>query len=102
MIEDPIKLANYYSWPELVSKNVQKLIFAISANGRTLSVSFVATADYPIPDVRKIFSIDTTAGIRSPFNIGTRYVDKEEFMEYLKESYPDHLEWLLFHQEWLC
>ena len=102
MIEDPIRLTTHCSWSEVIDRNVQKLIFTISVDGKTLSVNFVVNANYPIPDVRKVFSITTTAGIRSPFNIGTRYVDKEEFMEYLKENYPDHLEWLLFHQEWLC
>ncbi len=102
MIKDPIRLNNRLGWYEAINSHVQKLIFYISVDGKTLSVNFVVNANYPIPDVRKVFSITTTAGIRSPFNIGTRYVDKEEFMEYLKENYPDHLEWLLFHQEWLC
>jgi hypothetical protein len=101
MIEDPIRLTNYWSWSEIINRNVQKLIFTISVDGKTLSLHFVANAAYPIPDVRKVFSI-ITVGHWTPFNIGTRYVNKEEFIEYLKENYPEHLEWVLFHQEWLC
>ena len=101
MIEDPVDI-NSIGWTTLLEKNVQKLIFYFSANKKTLSLQFVINADYPIPDVRKVFSITTVAGFRTPFNIGTRYVDKEEFLDYLKENYPDHLNWFLFHQEWLC
>ena len=102
MIEDPIRLNNRLGWYEVVNSHVQKLMFYISVDGKSLSANFVVNANYPIPDVRKVFFITTADGFRSPFNIGTRYVDKEEFVEYLKENYPDHLEWLLFHQEWLC
>ena len=101
MIEDPIRLTNHWGWSEIINRNVQKLIFTISVDGKTLSLNFVVNADYPIPDVRKVLSIITTES-RTRFNIGTRYVDKEEFTEYLNENYPEHLEWLLFHQEWLC
>lgn len=101
MIEDPVRLTNHWGWSEIINRNVQKLIFTISVDGKTLSLNFVVNANYPIPDVRKVFSI-ITAGTWTPFNIGTRYVYKEEFIEYLKENYPEHLEWLLFHQEWLC
>lgn len=29
------------------------------------------------------------------------YTTKEMFVDRMKELYPEHLEWLLFHQEWL-
>lgn len=101
MISDPIKFDYINTWHDLLQANFQKLIFTISLNGKTLSLSFVVNANYPIPDVRKIFSI-CPSDKRNPFTIGTRYADREEFLEYLKENYPEHLEWLLFHQEWLC
>lgn len=100
MIEDPIRLTNFWDWSEIINRNVQKLIFTISVDGKTLLLNFVVNADYPTPDVRKVFSI-TTAGGWTPFSIGTRYLHREEFVEYLKENYPEHLEWLLFHPEWL-
>lgn len=28
-------------------------------------------------------------------------ISKERFVEYMAEEYPDYLEWLLFHPEWL-
>lgn len=28
------------------------------------------------------------------------WVNKEKFIDWLSDKYPDHLEWLLFHPEW--
>jgi len=99
MIKDPVTITSI-GWRIFVEKNVQKLIFHFSANEKILSLQFVVSADYPISDVRKIFSICPSD--KRKYTIGTRYANKEDFVDYLKENYPDHLDWLLFHQEWLC
>lgn len=100
MISDPIKFDHINTWHELLKANIQKLMFYTSVSEKTLSLAFVVSANYPVPDVRKIFSI-CPSDKKNSFTIGNRYASREEFLEYLGREYPEHLEWLLFHQEWL-
>jgi hypothetical protein len=99
MIKDPIRLNNHLGWYEVVNSHAQKLMFYISSNEKTLSLSFVINANYPFSNIKKIFSVCPSD--KNSFTIGTRLVEREEFLEYLSREYPEHLEWLLFHQEWL-
>lgn len=100
MIQDPIQFDYINTWHQLLKANVQRLIFTISVNRKTLSLGFVVNADYPIPTVKTIFSI-CPSDRRGAFTIGTNKVDKEEFLEYMRKNHPEYLDWLLFHKEWL-
>lgn len=104
MIEDPIRLWNSDRFKEICNQNIKKAIFAISANGKTLSLMFVigASDDFVFSPTETLWSTTIAYGYQSFYMISKRNnPSREEFIDHLRESYPEHFEWLLFHPEWL-
>lgn len=42
-----------------------------------------------------------TSGKYRSFAVNSRLLEAGEFIDQLREKYPNHFEWLLFHPEWL-
>lgn len=40
-------------------------------------------------------------GVPWLFWLDKKYLNKETFLDELKEKYPDHFEWLIWNSEWL-
>ena len=94
MIEDPITLYSPAHWRVLVKENFGKKIFSTSTDKTSLALSYSGNV------IHSNFLIIKVNGINK-YKFEEKHVTKEQFISGMSESYPEHLEWLLFHSEWL-
>lgn len=102
MIADPIKRP--------ISDNLRncdgQFVFVISENLLRYTKPLIINGSLVTYDSRWAIR---TASIRTAgrlggfryYSISGRIIDRAEFVGHLSEHHPDHLEWLLFHPEWL-
>jgi hypothetical protein len=100
MIDNPPQIKNGDDWYKLISKKVGQTVFYINAKGDGIALSKVLDDNYPVARTYNIFSINKK--YHFIYCVAGATATKEEFLGFLSKDYPEHLEWLLFHQEWLC
>ena len=94
MINDPIRLSST-SMFKLIKKSPNATLFWREDTIRKLGYTDGANSWMIIrtsEDELYFLSIDGRPFVRNV----------ERFIDTMKERYPDHLEWLLFHLEWLA
>lgn len=99
MIDNPPQIKHGDDWYKLIKGKIGQNVFYISAVGYSITLSRILDDKYPIARTYDIFSINKRYSI---YCVVSARVKKEEFLEFLSKDYPEHLEWFLFNQEWLC
>lgn len=102
MIADPIRLAarDSESFYSLFSANPGKVMFIENNSGNSLFYVVSSMVDRDRLHTPKLWSINTLS-LSFRYRIGDMPMSRERFCDGMKELYPDHFEWLLFHPEWL-
>lgn len=100
MISDPIFIGSDNG---LLKRYIGQTIFM--ASKRKLRYAIISSADQRNISISDWWIIDRS-GMGHPFyyfsGIGKNYhIPAEMFFDNLKEKYPWHFEWILFHPEWL-
>lgn len=101
MISDPIFIGSDNG---LLKQHIGQTIFM--ASKRKLRYAIISSADRKNISMSDWWMIDKSAVKGQTFyylnGIGKNYfIPAEMFFDNLKERYPDHFEWILFHPEWL-
>jgi hypothetical protein len=103
MIDDPIILSGVTDWSTAVRSTavggIGKYLFSISGKDHhpCLFLSSI-NSDYR---VCYLFSIHIGGDPKYRFKTDESTTSKEGFIKILSEKYPEYLEWILFHPEWL-
>lgn len=101
VIDDPVHLKSAEIFRQLLRANIGGKVFTISRNKEILSLLL---SEVLILDSTQLLYCTSHAiwvigkGIS---RIGYSTVDKDVLFQFIKDDYPKHYEWLLFHPEWL-
>lgn len=115
MIDEPIVQTKDVSFGNIIDANPGKMIMIIELTNDPRQITINAWrvgSDKIWPT--NLFGVFKEFGSDRPFYIrkagerditqdeaDSEWVNGEEFIAYLREGYPDYLEWFLFHPEWL-
>lgn len=99
MIKDPIEIISNAHWRAVTENNLGKTIF-INGDSALSLVSIHRGRDYPLHVIQH-FMIFKAASFGLMYKIEETTYTKEDFISIMSVKHPRHLEWLLFHPEWL-
>lgn len=100
MIADPPQIKHSDDWYRLIKGKIGQTVFYKNARGDGIALGKILDNKYPISNSYDIFSINNR--YKLTYCVLGAPATREEFLDFLGREHPDHLEWLLFHQEWLC
>lgn len=98
MVNDPVITSNedWPNWPAILKDYVGQRVIVIAKDNYWVQCG-VVDGEFTIKQENELW-------LNSPNNCG-RFggdtVTNEEFLDIMKERYPEHLDWLLFHPELL-
>lgn len=104
MISDPILLQTGQDHQKILNEHCKKenckIVFYHQWLGK--NHHYLALCTHPGQDTFCIAMMGNTKQYRAPGKGGEiEMTNKEAFVDFLSHQFPDHLEWLLFHPEFL-
>ena len=101
VISEPEQLIGPNEFSSLYLKPHGETSFIICSNKRDVCcVTTTSLREVKILYYKWMISL-TEFGYSNDYVVNDRYYKKEIFLDMMKMFYPEHLEWIMWHPEWL-
>ncbi len=100
LIKDPVRITHNRGWTVLGKIGTRHFVLENKKVLNLFNIEIIKHSRTSCKTLKYLFGVQHFGG-KIYFSFDHSSVDKDQFIDYLKEQYPEHYEWFLWNPEYI-